>query len=337
MKALLCEAISEVAPACPYAFLLQEDGPTSLAPHWEWLKAQKLVVPADIGAAPLPSLRSDVLPEGWAWSVWFAPALALVAQPRARLRIIRSGKDGVAGASHILDHRAVMVAQLDQDHCVLSDLLPLPDLMDRLVKEIGVPGSSAPTPLRTDHKVIRVLGALAAAGLAVSGQKKSEIASTPPLIAPQIVDILASVVEDKSLATTLMEDLVTDQLLVFEHGNALFHAKFSPWHQALTSGEQLEIHRLELPNGNLPVRSQEQTTRLFFLGPSGQRCLVWPVGDGSHEVILSRPALQDLRTFLGTVVGWSDTESGTVSTSSNLPETPLLAGEQRITKPRSRS
>lgn len=334
MIALLQQVPRDVAPACPYGFLLRDASPEPLTKHWDWLKDKKLLVPESMGTEPLASLRTEHLPPGWSWNPLFAPALALLAQPRARLRVIHAGKHGTTGISHVVNDRAVMVAQLSATSCEFSDLLPLSELMERFVQEIGVSGESAPTPLRTDHKVLRVLGALAAAGVRVSGQKQVEPSSPLPIV-PQIIDVLTPMLEDRTLAATLLDDLVADQLAIIEHGYVWFHPQFAPWHRALLSGEQLEIHRLNLPEGRLPATDEEQSTRLFFLGTQGHRCLVWPVQDGSHEVILARPNLQDLRAFLSTVVGVVDTTHQPVIPSTQAG-TALLSHEQKTSKPRSR-
>jgi hypothetical protein len=82
------------------------------------------------------------------------------------------------------------------------------------------------------------------------------------------------------------------------------HPAFRPWHAAITSGYILEIQRLEYPEGRL--QDAQQPVRAYFWGPPGERCLLWPAGDQTGEILLSRPTAKDLKTVVGYMVGYAE-------------------------------
>jgi hypothetical protein len=326
-----------MAPACPYAYLLKDQSVKPIDTHLSWLKAQKLLIPiAEDSSVDMPGLRSDSAPTGWFWSPTFARSLAIAAQPRVRIRIISSGASGMTAASHVTDNRAIALAQIDTENCLLSEPLPLSDFAERLIAEIGHPSDTPPIPLRTEHKTIRLLGVLAAAGLGFSDQRKSTDDAPQAMSLQQLTDVLVELFADQQLAEALIQDLLADQLLTKDDEGFWFHTQFAPWHKAISSGEQLEIHRLDLPDGQLPSSTEDSSIRLFFLGSKGQRCLVWPVSDQSHDVIIARPQYDDLRALIDTAIGYFDPLSVTQTEKDNLIQKTAFSSQHHTSTPRPR-
>jgi hypothetical protein len=298
LRDVLLNIDGEISAACPYAFLLTESGEASLEPHRKWLEEQGLLDTAadqDGRLALIPSLRR---------------ALDIVARPIRRILVGEVTPQATRRAVYVSDGAEVVVAMFDQERCLLSDPADLKEFRSALVTAIGpAKGKSVPTPLVLPPAVLRLLGAVSGSGSIGSDDGAGLAAAKPalagwPMSRSDLEARLGSLLEDKGAGAEAVKGLIADQILAATDGMVDLHPSFRPWHEAITSGHALEIQRLEYPQGGL--QDAQPPVRAYFWGPVGERCLMWPAGDETGEILLSRPTARDLKTVVGYLVGYAE-------------------------------
>lgn len=304
LSALLLNIEGEISAACPYAFLLDGDVDTELEPHLQWLAQQDLLEsPAeeDGRVAVAPSLRR---------------VLDILARPVRRILISELGDGGMRRAMHVSDGAQVVVAMFDDENCIVSDPLELETFRDAVVDSIAPlkEGADVPDPVQLPPSVLGFLGAVAGpwwaeedAGADGAGPEAPEYPQLSwPIDRPEAESRLANLTGDAEFAGELLDGLVDDKILKSYGGKLRIHPDFEPWHKALSSGEFLEIQRLEFPESDL-TRTQPPV-RAYFAGSRGERILFWPSGTPPGEVLLTRPSADELESIVGYLVGYLELE-----------------------------
>jgi len=197
------------------------------------------------------------------------------------------------------------MAMFDKENCLVSDPLDLEAFRDALVDAIGAPKKkkSAAKPYRIHPATLTFLGAIQGPWNSDNGNELNQKLNWP--VARSDAEArLAELIDDAAGAEQLIDSLVADKILSADEDRLDIHPEFKDWYDAIITGDVLEIQRLEFPDSDLqwalpPVRA-------IFLGTQGNRCLIWPIGNQSDEMLLSRPSGEDLKRIAGYLVGWLD-------------------------------
>lgn len=304
LRALLLNVDGEISSASPYAFLLDAGEEGQIEPHLEWLKENDLLdsPPEQDGKVAIrPSVRL---------------ALDILARPVRRILISELSHRGISRAMYVSDGAQVVVAMFDDENAIVSDPLDLETFRDSVVESIGTlkEGADGPDPVQLPPSVLGFLGAVVgpwwAEGDASADGADQEAPEYPELSWPierkEARSRLADLTGEAEFAGEILDSLVDDRILKSSDGRLHVHPDFEPWHRALSSGDFLEIRRLEFPDSDL-FRTQAPV-RAYFAGPQGGRILLWPAESPSGEVLLSRPSVEELRRIVGYLIGYVELE-----------------------------
>lgn len=293
--AALLQAYEPVDSLSPFGFLLQGKnlpGENALAPHLGWLKQNHMVSADEEGLLP-----------NW------AKAIKIAARPSSRITITDTMAEKKRRVLCVANGQEMIFAMFDRQHCLISEPFSYEVSVERLVRSIGLLEAEQPQPLVTSPDVVRIMGALAEAGLAerptkhLSAREKSQPART--LSEQRAAEVLGEVLRDPVMGSALLVDMMADKLILEEQGKVWVHPQFLPWHRVISSGAMLEVVRQDLAAGE---SSQEVklAQRAVFLGAVKERCLTWPSPGQNGEVILAYPTRKQLREILMFVLGAPD-------------------------------
>lgn len=295
-----------VAPACPFGFLFslsptEQSHPNEKAQdttpwhvHIPWLRQHHILLP-----------DRDVLTPAW------QQTLQIVSRPRSRIAITDTASEKAHRVMFVSDGQTLVFAMFDRQDCLLSEPFSYPTLVDRLMRAIGVPDVSEDVAqaLWTSPQVLKILGALAQEGLDVQPRTKPRTPSVP-LSEQRAVDILARLLGDREMASALLVDMLADRLLLSERQQLWVHPQFERWHRVISSGRVWEVIHQPLPNGQLPssIESPPEKQRGVFLGPTAERCLMWPSPSMPDDILLARLERKSLREILLFLLGAPESE-----------------------------
>ncbi len=300
LRDLLINIDGDISAASPFAFLITGDLEGSLDPHIPWLEEHGLLdTPSEQHGrlALLPSLRRS---------------LDIAARPIRRIVVSQIGPEDRKRSVHVSDGAEVVVAAFDEKSCILSDPLEMEAFRDTLVEVIGPASESdeSPAPLQLHPAVLAFLGAVAGpwvpADDLVSDVEDLDSALEWPVERTDAEARLATLLGGPDAATEVLDSLVEDQILETADGKFDIHPAFQVWHRAIRSGVYLEIRRQEFPQGDLA--QLQAPVHGLFLGSPGGRCMLWPAGNGSEEILLSHPTAEELKSVVGYLVGWIDSD-----------------------------
>jgi hypothetical protein len=293
LRDLLHSVEGEISSASPFRFLLVDAPEPDPESYMAYLEEKDLLdsPPEQDGLLALqPSFRRS---------------LDVLARPIRRILIAES-KDGEGKrAVYSSDGNYVVFAMFDQENCLVSDPVELETFRDSLVEAIGPPKKSKaePKPYQFHPAVLMFLGAIQGPWNVENGSGLNK-ALKWPVARSDVEERLTELIEDANGADQLVDALIGDKVLSTNDDQLDIHPNFKPWHQAITTADFLEIQRVEIPNGDL--RQTLSPVQAFFVGNQGKRCLIWPVGDDSGEVLLLQPSGEDLNGLAGYLVGWLD-------------------------------
>ncbi len=294
LRDLLLSIDGEIKGTSPFYFLLVDAEEPSLESHMSLLDQNGLLDSPPEQDGGLLALKPS-----------FRRSLDVLARPIRRV-LISEVKDGKGSRSvYSSDGTDVVIAMFDKENCLVSDPLDLEAFRDVLVDAIGPPKKkkSAATPYRIHPATLTFLGAIQGPWNTDDGDEFNKKLKWP--VARSDAEArLAELVDDAAGAEKLIDSLVADKILSADEGRLDIHPDFKDWYDAIITGDVLEIQRLEFPDSDLqwalpPVRA-------IFLGTQGNRCLIWPIGNQSDEMLLSRPTGEDLKRIAGHLVGWLD-------------------------------
>ena len=284
LRDLLLSIDGEIKGTSPFYFLLVDAEEPSLEGHMPFLDQN--------GLLDSPPEQDDGL---LAIKPSFRRSLDVLARPIRRV-LISEVKDGKGSRSvYSSDGTDVVIAMFDKENCLVSDPLDLEAFRDALVDAIGAPKKkkSAAKPYRIHPATLTFLGAIQGPWKSDSGDGFNKRLKWP--VARSAAETrLAELVDDAAGAEQLIDNLVADNILSADDDRLNIHPDFKDWYDAIITADMLEIQRA-LP----PVRA-------IFLGTQGNKCLIWPIGDQSEEMLLSRPSGEDLKVVAGYLAGWLD-------------------------------
>ncbi len=293
MVALL-QANAPVESVCPFGFLLPSDKSVHteapLVPHLEWLRQNQLL-----------SAGGEALTTRW------QRAMTILARPCRRICVTNSAEGKAHRVMFVSDGEMLIFAMFDRQHCLISEPFSYDVSVERLLRTIGVPEVEEEQlqPLCTSPDVMRLMGALAEAGLVERPSKahgKDNTRSVRALSERRAEEVLGDVLGDPAIGSALLVDMMADKLILAERQKVWVHPQFAPWHRAISSGAMLEVVRQELPQGQ-PSSASLEKQRGVFLGPAQRRCLTWPSPSQPGEVILAYPTHKQLRHILLFLLG----------------------------------
>lgn len=293
-RALLINVDGKISLASPFAFLLNGEFPTSLEPHTDWLEENGCLASDAHEGLPLalvPTLRT---------------ALDIVARPIRTITINEVTPKQMRRAVYASDGYEVTTAMFDETSCFVSDPVSLEAFHGDLVEAIGSAADSRleGPPFQIHPAVLQMLG-LAAGPFGPEDKVPSK--SKParfgfPVARSMFEERLTDQLEDSEAAGEFVDALLADEILIMKKTKVDIHPKFAPWFQAISSGDFLEIQRLEFPDEQ--VQGALPPVQGLFLGRGENRCVMWPVEPPSDEVILAKPTPDELSEILGYLVGY---------------------------------
>lgn len=297
LRDLLLNVEGEISAACPFAFLLDDESAGELQPHLAWLEEHELLdSPAEQGGrvAIAPALRH---------------ALDILVRPVRRILVSELDQQGMRRSVHVSDGAEAVIAMFDSQHCLVSDPLDLESFCTALVEAIGPPKVDPTSPpLQLPTATLGFLGAVTGpwgeTGEAVDAPGRPALAW--PIERADGEERLTALIEDAEMGGEILEALIADHILQASNGKLDIHPDFVDWDRALSAGDLLEIQRLEIPDSDLT--QAQPPVRAYFAGKPGERCLLWPAEDEPGQVILTQPTTEELRSVVGYLVGYIDSE-----------------------------
>ena len=294
LRDLILSIDGEIKGTSPFYFLLVDSEEPSLESHKPFLEQQGLLDSPPEQDGGLLALKPS-----------FRRSLDVLARPIRRV-LITEAKDGKGSRSvYSSDGTDVVIAMFDKENCLVSDPLDLEAFRDALVDAIGAPKKkkSAAKPYRIHPATLTFLGAIQGPWNNDNGDEFNKKLKWP--VARTEAEVrLAELVDDAAGAEQLIESLVADRILSADDDRLDIHPDFKDWYDIIISADVLEIQRLEFPDSDL--QRALPPVRVIFLGTQGSRCLIWPIGNRTNELLLSRPSGEDLKGIVGYVIGWLD-------------------------------
>ena len=293
LRDLLLSTDGEISSASPFRFLVTNASKPDLQAHMEFLESKSLLdsPSEEDGLVVLqPPLRR---------------ALDVAASPIRRI-LVAEAKAGEGKRSvYVTDGSHVVITMFDRETCFLSDPADLESFRDSLVEAIGVPQQKQKRgkTYQLHPTALTFLGAIQGPWNVDNGSGLGKTLKWP-VSRKKAEERLTELLEDEDQANALIDALLADSVLGASNGKLEIHPEFEYLHAAMNSADLLEIQRLEIPGGELE-KTLAPVQGLFF-GTAGQRCLVWPVGDDSDEVLLFQPDGDELKRLTGYLVGWLD-------------------------------
>lgn len=238
-------------------------------------------------------------------------ALQIISHPRSRIAITDTSAEKSRRLMFVSNGSHLVFAMFDRQDCLLSEPFTYSTLVDRLMRSIGIPDSAGEEPLAlwTSPQVLQILGALAEEGLDVQPKTKPRTPAVA-LSEARAVEVLTRVLGDRGMASALLVDLLADRLLLSERQQLWVHPQFERWHRVISSGVIWEVIHQPLPEGQLPstVENPPSKHRGVFLGPTAERCLMWPSPSVPDDILLARLERKSLRDILLFLLGAPESE-----------------------------
>lgn len=285
MRALL-QAHAPVLPYSPYAFLLSgQEPPETLEDHRDWLRENNWLEPDQVTLSPAHKTLAEIL-----------------ARPSRRILIadttVEKAKEKTRRMAFVSDGEQIVFAMFDRKNCLVSMPASFAPTLQKLLEAIGTPTQedALPQPLRLDHRVLHLMGAMTAAGL--STRPSGPSLNGAGLSEARAERILAKILDDPLMGQALLVDLLADRLLLSEKNRVWIHPDFMPWHEYIKATSTLTIQQMSFCEDGTT-----QSEKLTFLGPRKQRCAMLPCADNTQEILLARLPQPELQDLLADVIG----------------------------------